>query len=143
MKAFKGYLKGTSTVTTSTSGVVASARRQDAREIDLLPPQRPLAALRLPNQSVTSFAGGFRSEVDLMYMKSDVMAEYLYKQQCLKLWVSSNTDEGVVLKRSKGGSACCPDDLHSTRGGLVDQVVAMNVRVRATIYTLVHTGADL
>jgi hypothetical protein len=144
MKAFKGYLKSTTPVAAPTTGAAAPARRQDVHEIDHLPPQRPFAAHRLTNQSVNSFAaGGLRSESDLINMKSDVMTEYLYKQQCLKLWASSNGEEGVILKRARGDYTSCPDDLRSVRGGLFDQVVAMNVRVRAMMYTLVHTGADL
>lgn len=144
MKAFKGYLKSTNPVAAPPKGAAAPARQQDVHEIDYLPPQRPFAAHRLTNQSMNSFAAGsFRSESDLTNMKSDVMTEYLYKQQCLKLWASSNAEEGVILKRARGDYSSCPDDLRSVQGGLFDQVVAMNVRVCAMIYPLVHTGADL
>lgn len=144
MKAFKGYLKSTTPVAAPTTGAAAPAKRQDVHEIDFLPPQRPFARSRLTNMSMNSFtAGSFRSESDLTNMKSDVMTEYLYKQQCLKLWASSNAEEGVILKRSRGDYACCPDDLRSTKGGLFDQIVTMNVRVCASMYSLVHMAADL
>jgi hypothetical protein len=79
---------------------------------------------------ISGFAArSFNNEEEIKNMKTEVMAEWLYKQQRLKLWASSGPEEGVMLKRSRGEYTCCPEDLRYMRSGLFEQIVQMNVAV--------------
>lgn len=71
-----------------------------------------------------------RSSQDILDIKCDVMANYLYKQQQEHIWSTLQADyEGVVLKRSRGRYTCCPATLADHPDGLMKAVEALNVRV--------------
>jgi hypothetical protein len=76
-------------------------------------------------------------------MKTEVMAEWLYKQQRLKLWASSGPEEGIILKRSRGEYTCCPEDLRYMRGGIYEQIVRMNVAVCPQLLILNDSGINI
>jgi hypothetical protein len=85
---------------------------------------------RTTTRPISSFAAGsFYNEEEIKNMKTEVMVEWLYKQQRLKLWASSGPEEGVILKKSRGEYTCCPEDLRYMRNGLFEQIVQMNVAV--------------
>ena len=46
-------------------------------------------------------------------IKHEVMVNYLYQQQCSRLWVSdgSGEAEGVVLRKTRGQYMACPPQL--------------------------------
>lgn len=75
--------------------------------------------------------GDFRNSgrESILDIKSDVMVTYLNQQQMEKLWANNLPEEGCVLKKGRDNFTCSPASLRYTRGGLFDQVVALNVRV--------------
>lgn len=58
--------------------------------------------------SVRSTQSGFLDDI-----KHEVMVNYLYQQQCSRLWVSDGSGEceGVLLRRSRGQYLTCPPQL--------------------------------
>jgi hypothetical protein len=123
MKSLKGYFKAS-----TTNKPAHTPTTRDATSTTLSP--SVIEQRRTTSRPVSSFAAGsFRNEEDIKNMKAEVMAEWLYKQQRLKLWASSGPEEGVILKKSRGEYACCPEDLRYMRSGLFEQIVQMNVAV--------------
>lgn len=58
------------------------------------------------------------------------MVSWLHQQQIEKTWFDSRaSDEGVVLKRSKGEYTCCPENLADEPNGFCTAVEMLNVRV--------------
>jgi hypothetical protein len=131
MKSLKSYFKAGPA---SQPGNTSAASK--ATSTTLSPPlnqYRPATS-----RTNSSFAAGsFRNDEEIKNMKTEVMAEWLYKQQRLKLWASSGPEEGVILKKSRGEYTCCPEDLRYMRGGLFEQVVNMNVAVCTRIWFLI------
>jgi hypothetical protein len=124
MKAFKGYLK-------SGGPSTAPQTRPEVVEISTLSPSRA-SHNRWTQRSHSSYGNSIlRDASEIKAMKTEVMTEWLYKQQRLKLWASSGPEEGIILKRGRGEYTCCPENLQEAKGGLYDQVVLMNVRVCA------------
>ena len=71
-------------------------------------------------------------------IKHEVMVNYLYQQQCSRLWVSDGSGEveGVLLRKARNQYFACPP-------ALTDSVFAMacaelNVRVSYTLYHECH-----
>jgi hypothetical protein len=130
MKAFKSYLKGGSKPATNDE----PAAQMTEIPTQLTPPSLA-GSRRLTVQSTNSFqtVTSLRDPQAVKGMKADVMTEWLYKQQRLKLWASSGPEEGIILKRDRGEYTCCPEDLRRVRGGLFDEIVNMNVRVRISL----------
>jgi hypothetical protein len=129
MKSLKGYFK---------NGKVERPGAKPATDDTSLPTLSPhiFAQHRLTTRSNSSYAAGsFRNEDEIKNMKTEVMAEWLYKQQRLKLWASSAPGEGVILKRSRGEYTCCPEDLRYVRRGLFEQIAAMNVAVCSSYFS--------
>jgi hypothetical protein len=138
MKSLKGYFKHgkSETPTAEPTGNDTSLPELSPNVIDQRRWTLPAPSLNAIDQrrwtlrSNLSYAtGSLRNEEDIRNMKTEVMAEWLYKQQRLKLWATSGPEEGVILKRSRGEYTCCPEDLRHVRGGLFEQIAAMNVAV--------------
>jgi hypothetical protein len=123
MKSLKGYFK-TSVANKPTQTPTVSKATSATLSPSVIGQRRPTSR---PHSSFA--AGSFRNEEDIKNMKTEVMAEWLYKQQRLKLWASSGPEEGVILKKSRGEYTCCPEDLRYMRSGLFEQIVQMNVAV--------------
>ena len=62
-------------------------------------------------------------------IKHEVMANYLYQQQCSQLWVSDGSGEieGVLLRKARGHYMACPPQLGSSPFAMA--CAAMNVQV--------------
>jgi hypothetical protein len=75
--------------------------------------------------------GDFRNtpKENILDIKCDVMVSWLYQQQLERLWGNGGNGEGVVLKKSRERYTAYPDVLMRERGGLYDQIVALNVKV--------------
>ena len=123
MKSLKGYFK-TSNANKPTHAPTVSGATSATLSPSIIEQRRTTS------RPVSGFAAGsFRNEEDIKNMKTEVMAEWLYKQQRLKLWASPGPEEGVILKRTRGEYTCCPEDLRYMRSGLFEQIVQMNVAV--------------
>ena len=75
--------------------------------------------------------------------KCELMVSWLHQQQMEKIWSDSDAiDEGVVLKKSKGDYACCPESLHHEPEGFRKAVELLNVRVGFLlgIFALIFTA---
>jgi hypothetical protein len=113
-------------------------------EMTLAPPVVPPSPAR---QSFTSSRptslypeGDFRNtpKENILDIKCDVMVSWLHQQQLERLWGNGGPGEGVVLKKSRERYNACPDFLTRERGGLYDQIVALNVKV-CTLYIFFGT----
>lgn len=120
MKSLKNYFKTSKPSQTPNISDATSATPSPAIIEHRQTPLRPTSVFA---------AGSFQNEEEIKNMKTEVMAEWLYKQQRLKLWASSGPEEGVMLKKSRGEYTCCPEDLRYMRSGLFEQIVQMNVAV--------------
>ena len=124
MKSLKSYFKAS-----KADKPVQKQTISDATSATLSPSiieYRPTTSRRISSLA----AGSSRNDEDIKNMKAEVMAEWLYKHERLKLWASSGPEEGVILKKSRGEYTCCPEDLRYMRSGLFEQIVQMNVAVR-------------
>ncbi|KAI9670489.1 MAG: hypothetical protein M1817_004356 [Caeruleum heppii] len=137
MKAFKGYFRP-----------AASKRRQEpptplpSTQIrDAPSPQRQIthgSKLSSSEGSLTVYPlGDFRnsSAVNMLDMKTEMMAQYLWEAQRKKMWSTGHGDEGVMLKKERGSYTCVPKSLISDKDGLFPAVQAMNVRAAMTVRT--------
>ncbi len=132
MSVFKTYLKNATTE--SLPGDIQGL------EISSLAPPKPRIGSR--THSTYSYqAASLRNEDEIKNMKTEVMVEWLYKQQRLKLWASAAPEEGVVIKKGRGDYTCCPEELRYVKGGLFEQIVNMNVRVSIN-YVCFSSEAD-
>ncbi|CAJ2504576.1 Uu.00g119700.m01.CDS01 [Anthostomella pinea] len=66
-------------------------------------------------------------------IKHEVMVNYLYQQQCSRLWVSDGSGEveGVVLRKSRGNYITCPPQLVTTPFGM--SCSTLNVQCAMTV----------
>lgn len=64
-------------------------------------------------------------------LKAEIMCNYLYQQQLKKMWSNGGSEEGVILKKSRGEYMSCPSDLHLQRNGLFDAVRRLGVQVNS------------
>ena len=62
-------------------------------------------------------------------IKHEVMVNYLYQQQCGRLWVSDGSGEveGVLLRKRRGEYMACPPGLQYSSFG--QACAALNVQV--------------
>ncbi len=67
----------------------------------------------------------------IIEIKCEVMANWLYAQQMENLWCQGDVGEGVVLKKGRDSYTACPKELMDERCGLYDAVRGLNVRVSA------------
>ncbi|KAK5164919.1 uncharacterized protein LTR77_009584 [Saxophila tyrrhenica] len=79
----------------------------------------------------------YKNAQSMLDIKSDVMATWLYQQQCERLWTDGSFDEGVVVKKTRNDFVCAPDDLADIDDGLHNAVQALNVRAAMTVKTRV------
>ncbi|OAA60262.1 Glycosyl transferase, family 2 [Niveomyces insectorum RCEF 264] len=74
---------------------------------------RPLSLSARSMRSARSGVSSFRSTGSSVYfdeIKHEVMVNYLYQQQCSRLWVSDGSGdvEGVLLRKTRGHYMACP-----------------------------------
>ncbi|PNY28669.1 Uncharacterized protein TCAP_01403 [Tolypocladium capitatum] len=74
-----------------------------------------------------------RSSMFLDDIKHEVMVNYLYQQQCSRLWVSDGSGEieGVLLRKARGHYMACPTQLGSSPFAMA--CAAMNVQCSMTV----------
>lgn len=62
-------------------------------------------------------------------LKHEIMVNYLFQQQCARLWIADGTGEveGVMLKKSRGNYLACPPALADS--SFADSCVELNVVV--------------
>lgn len=66
-------------------------------------------------------------------IKHEVMVNYLYQQQCSRLWVADGSGEleGVLLRKARNTYMSCPPQLGSSR--FAAACAAMNVHVSCVV----------
>ncbi|KAI9826980.1 MAG: hypothetical protein M1819_007074 [Sarea resinae] len=91
--------------------------------------------LRTPQHgsSRASIAPSARSSTMLDDIKHEVMVNYLYQQQCSRLWVSDGSGEveGVLLRKGRANYLTCPPQLGQTP--IATACAALNVSVAMTV----------
>ena len=108
--------------TTTHSGPPVTLHQLRNNELDpnaLLPSgysSRPLSVGGHSVRSARSGAYSVRTHGSSMFLdeiKHEVMVNYLYQQQCSRLWVAEGTGavEGVLLRKAKGHYMACPPQL--------------------------------
>lgn len=62
-------------------------------------------------------------------LKHEIMVNYLFQQQCARLWIADGTGEveGVMLRKSRGNYLACPPALADSV--FADSCVELNVQV--------------
>jgi len=62
-------------------------------------------------------------------LKHEIMVNYLFQQQCARLWIADGTGEveGVMLKKSRGNYLACPPALADSI--FADSCVELNIQV--------------
>ncbi|EPE08093.1 glycosyltransferase family 2 protein [Ophiostoma piceae UAMH 11346] len=117
------YGQNTSTTPTPThNGPPVTLQQLRNNELDrsVLPPSgynsRPLSVADRSMRSARSGAYSVRTHGSAMFLdeiKHEVMVNYLYQQQCSRLWVAEGTGEveGVLLRKAKGQYMACPPQL--------------------------------
>lgn len=88
-----------------------AASPDQSYNMELFPPNSRFGSSR---NSIS--ARSMQSTTSNLFMddiKHEVMVNYLYQQQCSRLWVSDGTGEteGVVLRKSRGQYMACPPQL--------------------------------
>ena len=75
-------------------------------------------------------------------IKHEVMANFLYQQQCSQMWISDQSGqlEGVVLRKSRGTYITCPSDL--IRSEFHRACVTLNLHVGGSVYKIQLDQAD-
>lgn len=71
-------------------------------------------------------------------IKHEVMVNYLYQQQCSRLWVSDGTGvlEGVIVRKTATNYMTCPQELASST--FAQSMAALGVQVISTVSTRKH-----
>ncbi|PNS14858.1 hypothetical protein CAC42_2087 [Sphaceloma murrayae] len=66
-------------------------------------------------------------------LKHEIMVNYLFQQQCARLWIADGTGEveGVMLKKSRGNYLACPPALADSM--FADSCVELNVLCAMTV----------
>lgn len=62
-------------------------------------------------------------------LKCEVMVSWLHQQQLERLWYEGTDEEGIVLKKSKGIYACCPEAVGRGEMEFHKATEALNVKV--------------
>ena len=73
-------------------------------------------------------------------IKYEVMCNWIFQQQCVRMWVSEfgGTGEGTLVKRSTGSYICFPEDIMESTFAQAAEI--LNVNVSAS--ELCHAYAD-
>jgi hypothetical protein len=100
--------------------------------MELQPPHSRFGSSRNSISARSTQSSQFMDDI-----KHEVMVNYLYQQQCSRLWVSdgSGEAEGVLLRKARNQYMACPPQLGST--ALAAACAAMNVQVSSP-WTLFH-----
>ncbi|KAF4555633.1 Hypothetical protein D9617_2g055960 [Elsinoe fawcettii] len=66
-------------------------------------------------------------------LRHEIMVNYLFQQQCARLWIADGTGdvEGVILKKSRGQYLACPPPLADSM--FADMCVELNVQCAMTV----------
>lgn len=91
-----------------------------------------LAPMSGPGSAIQSYTPSIMSEAKSSYMediKHEVMVNYLFQQQCARLWVGDGSGEveGVLLRRFRGSYLACPPALIDST--FAKAVNALNLQV--------------
>lgn len=101
-----------------------------SRDKELQPPTP-----RFNGSSTNSLSGrSVGSSAFLDDIKHEVMVNYIYQQQCARLWVSDGSGdiEGVLLRKSRNHYMACPSQLgHSA---FAQACAALNVQVGLLVF---------
>lgn len=86
------------------------------------------------NRPVSLSARSARSTASSAFfddIRHEVMVNYLYQQQCSRLWVGdlAGEAEGVLLRKARGQYMACPPQLAAS--SLAASCAALNVQVRS------------
>jgi len=74
--------------------------------------------------------GSVAGDTEFNDTRCEIMVSWLHQQQVEKTWSDNHAkDEGVVLKKTKGDYACCPESLYDEPKGFRKAVEMLNVRV--------------
>ncbi|CAK7242063.1 MAG: hypothetical protein STHCBS139747_003540 [Sporothrix thermara] len=131
-----------------------------AQNPTLLRPSRPVSVSGRSMRSVKSGISGvasFRSmhtgasSVFLDEIKHEVMVNYLYQQQCSRLWVADGSGEveGVLLRKARGQYMACPPELAESTLALASSalnlpcVMTVNSRVIKTFLQWAPDAVDV
>lgn len=89
--------------------------------------------------SRASLAPSTRSSTFVDDIKHEVMCNYLYQQQCSRLWVSDGSGEleGVLLRKSRNNYISCPPQL--VESPFAQACAALNCQVSA----LTHVSSQI
>lgn len=82
-----------------------------------------------------SNAGSSERE-EMSDLKCEVMVSWLHQQQLERLWYEGTDEEGIILKKSKGIYACCPEQIGQGNQEFNKAVEALNVKVSIGFYSL-------
>lgn len=95
------------------------------------PPRRSMSTGDATPMRDGKTASGFIEEI-----RHGVMANWLYQNQCTRLWVDNPKVEGVFVRRARGEYDSCPPALVDTR--LAQAVNALNLEVSQIALPIVH-----
>ncbi|KAF2454580.1 glycosyl transferase family group 2-domain-containing protein [Lineolata rhizophorae] len=86
-----------------------------------------------PLSSRQSMAVSLRNTAYLDDIKHDIMVNYLFQQQCGKLWISDGNGEaeGVLLRKTRGNYISCPPQLVHSK--FAKYCEALNLQVAITV----------
>lgn len=139
------------------AGKPGQPTKKDARKVSVIPemtekdtfsppsPRQDYAMTPLESGATTPY-GGMSSRVSLAPsskstfmddIKHEVMVNYLFQQQCARLWVGDGSGEveGVLIKKARGQYLACPPNL--TQSVFAAACTVMNVPVsRITLIIL-------
>lgn len=130
----KNYFKGG-----KSSGKEQPAAEQEMSEKTLSPPtpatfggHTPMSGMSTPRYGVNSSGASIAPSYKSSFMdeiKHEVMVNYLFQQQCARLWVGDGSGEveGVLLRKFKGSYLACPPTLSTSTFAMA--CAALNVQV--------------
>lgn len=130
----KNYFKGG-----KASGKEQPAAQPEMSEKTLAPPTpatgglTPMSGMSTPRYGMHSSGASIAPSHKSSFMddiKHEVMVNYLFQQQCARLWVGDGSGEveGVLLRKFKGSYLACPPSLSNSTFAMACS--ALNVPVR-------------
>jgi hypothetical protein len=101
-------------------------------EKPLAPPRQTHSGLSTPRNGLLSSGASIAPSTRSGFMddiKHEVMVNYLFQQQCARLWVGDGSGEveGVLLRKFKGSYLACPPSLSTSTFAMA--CAALNVPV--------------
>lgn len=67
-------------------------------------------------------------------IRHGVIVNYIYQNQCTRLWVASAVSEGVLVRKARGEYESCPHNLVDTELG--QAVKNLNLEVSGIVFLL-------